>query len=69
MWGYTDRITSKTFNPEFSKLWNSRNYQWPLECDFHDMTPHELQKLQLLSIEPWAEEAEESVIQGFTFTL
>ena len=58
MCGYTDRMNYRNINPEFGKLLSSRVYQWPMECDFQEMTQEELRNLRLERFEAWAENEE-----------
>ena len=44
-------------------------HQWPLECDFHEMSRQELLNLKLKSVQGHATGEDEYTIQGFTTTL
>ena len=54
MYGYTDRVSSKVYNKDFKNLAGSKLTQWPVECDFYDMSKQELDAIQLKSIQGWS---------------
>jgi len=54
MYGFTDRVPSKVFNSDFKNLAGSKLTQWPVECDFYDMSKQELDAVHLKSIQGWS---------------
>ena len=54
MYGYTDRVSSKVFNKDFKNLAGSKLTQWPVECDFYDMSKQELDAIHLKSVQGWS---------------
>jgi len=69
MYGFTDRVPSKVFNSDFKNLAGSKLTQWPVECDFYDMSKQELDAVHLKSVQGWSSGDDVQTIQGFTFTL
>ena len=69
MYGFTDRVSSKVFNKDFKNLAGSKNTQWPVECDFYDMSKQELNDIRIKSVQGWSAGDEDQTIVGFTWTL